>query len=45
MTSAISIWKNGVQREWFTVRELAELKLPDLPETDRAIQLLAKRLD
>lgn len=29
--------------DWFTARELAERRLPDLGETERAIQLFAKR--
>lgn len=30
-------------KQWFTPSELAELKLPGLPSTDRAIQMRAKR--
>ncbi|MGE4526797.1 MAG: transposase domain-containing protein [Rhodospirillaceae bacterium] len=32
-----------MKKEWFTAAALAEMKLPDIPTTDRAIQMAAKR--
>jgi putative transposase len=32
-------------REWWTAEQIAEAKLPDLPETKRGVALLAKRQD
>ncbi|WP_321448446.1 Mu transposase C-terminal domain-containing protein [uncultured Cohaesibacter sp.] len=45
MTSAISIVENGTMREWFTARELAELKLQGLPGSERGILGRADRAD
>ncbi|SNY91421.1 putative transposase [Cohaesibacter sp. ES.047] len=33
--TAISVADNGILREWYTARELAELKLTGLPQSDR----------
>ncbi len=35
MTSAICVSENGSAREWYSARELAELKLVGLPQSDR----------
>ncbi|KZK97314.1 Mu transposase C-terminal domain-containing protein [Pseudovibrio sp. Ad14] len=36
---------NGTKREWFTALEFADFRLPNIPLTERAVQLIAKRSD
>ncbi len=46
MSGTVPILKdNGAQCEWFTARELTTLNLPEIPATERAVQLSAKRCD
>ncbi|SNY90082.1 Mu DNA-binding domain-containing protein [Cohaesibacter sp. ES.047] len=45
MTADVSIFESCAFREWFTARELAELRLPDLPITESSLIRLSKRHD
>ena len=45
MTVDVSIFESCAFREWFTARELAELRLPDLPMTESSLIRLSKRHD
>ncbi|MDX5595294.1 Mu transposase C-terminal domain-containing protein [Pseudovibrio sp. SPO723] len=44
MTGTVpALAENGGQRSWFTAKEYADLSLPSMPETERAVQLAANR--